>query len=232
MSRAFPADQQPDADAHQEPPEIATFSVAARDPLTGDLGVVVASKFLAVGAYVPTARAGVGAIASQAAGNTTYGHRALAILGSGGTVADCAAEFKASDEGIETRQFGIVAADGSSLTFTGAEANSWAGGVSGEGFAAQGNILTGPEVVDAMVAELAHLELEFPERLVAALNAGDEAGGDSRGRQSAALLVVSEGRGFGGHTDRWIDLRVDDHVDPVAELSRLLALHREFFGRL
>lgn len=211
-------------------PTIATFSVAARDPLTGDMGVVVASKFLAVGAYVPTAQAGVGAIASQAAGNTTYGQRALAILRDGGTPSDCAADFSTSDPGIETRQFGIVAADGASLTFTGSECHAWAGGVSGENFAAQGNILSEPEVVDAMVAVLDRLDLEFPERLLAALAAGDAAGGDSRGRQSAALLVVSDGKGFGGHTDRWIDLRVDDHVDPVAELGRLLTLHRGFFG--
>lgn len=211
-------------------PMIATFSIAARDPLTGDLGVVVASKFLAVGAYVPTARAGVGAIASQAAGNATFGPRALAILSEGGSPAACAEEFRATDPGIETRQFGIVTAGGESLTFSGAECHAWAGGLSGENFAAQGNILTGPEVVDAMVAGLERLDLPFPERLLAGLAAADAAGGDSRGRQSAALLVVSEGRGFGGHTDRWIDLRVDDHQSPVEELGRLLALHREFFG--
>ena len=210
---------------------IATFSLVARDPDTGDLGVAVASKFLAVGAYVPYARAGVGAVASQAYGNSTYGPRALARLAAGGSPADCAAEFAADDALFATRQFGIVSADGRSFTHTGTECHAWAGGVAGPGFAAQGNILTGSQVVEALVTELERTGLQFPERLLAALSAADAAGGDSRGRQSAALLVVGEAKGYLGLTDKWIDLRVDDHERPVEELSRLLALHRLFFTR-
>ena len=212
-------------------PSIATFSIVARDPDTGDLGVAVASKFLAVGAYVPYARAGVGAVASQAYGNTTYGPRALERLAAGGSPAECAAEFAASDADFESRQFGIVAADGASVTHTGSECHAWAGGVAGPDFAAQGNILTGGDVVDAMVTALHSDGLAFPERLVAALAAADAAGGDSRGRQSAALLVVGEGKGYLGLSDRWIDVRIDDHPQPMEELARLLSLHRVFFNR-
>lgn len=208
---------------------IATFSIAARDPDTRDLGVAVASKFLAVGAYVPTAAAGVGAVASQAAGNTTYGGRALELLRGGASPADCAAEFERTDPGFQSRQFGIVAADGVSFTFTGSACNPWAGGIAGENFAAQGNILTGADVVDAMVDTFHSAALDFPERLVACLQAAEAAGGDSRGRQSAALLVVGHGKGFLSLSDRWIDLRSDDHERPIDELARLLALHRDFF---
>ncbi|HLV12095.1 MAG TPA: DUF1028 domain-containing protein [Trueperaceae bacterium] len=213
-----------------EPP-VATFSLVARDPDTGDLGVAVASKFLAVGAYVPTAVAGVGAVASQAHVNTTYGQRAIDMLAGGASPADCVRAFRESDDGSEVRQFGIVAADGASASHTGAECLAWAGGVAGDGFAAQGNILAGPRVVDALVAGVARRDLPFPERLVAALAAAEEAGGDARGRQSAALLVVGEGKGYAGLTDRWIDLRVDDHPTPVAELGRLLALHRLYLDK-
>lgn len=210
---------------------VATFSLVARDPDTGDLGVVVASRFLAVGAYVPTAVAGVGAVASQSYVNTTFGPRAVEMLRRGASPDDCVAEFRATDDAFESRQFGIVAADGRSATFTGSGCHPWAGGVAGEGFAAQGNILAGPEVVDALVRGVARRDLPFPERLVAALAAADEAGGDRRGRQSAALLVVGEGKGYAGLTDRWIDLRVDDHPAPVEELGRLLRLHRLYLDK-
>ncbi|HET8984430.1 MAG TPA: DUF1028 domain-containing protein [Trueperaceae bacterium] len=212
-------------------PNIATFSIVARDSETGDLGVAVASKFLAVGAYVPYARAGVGAVASQAYGNSTYGPRALDRLAAGGSPADCAAEFAAEDAYYESRQFGIVAADGTSYTHTGKACHAWAGGIAGPDFSAQGNILTGPDVVDAMVTSLHADGLAFPERLLAALTAADQAGGDSRGRQSAAILVVGTAKGYLGLTDKWIDLRVDDHAQPVEELSRLLAMHRLFFAK-
>lgn len=210
---------------------IATFSIVARDPATGDLGVAVASKFLSVGAVVPAAIAGVGAVATQAHANTTYGSRTLEMLGRGASVQEIASHFADTDEGFAVRQFGIVAADGSSITHTGADCHDWAGGVAGDGFAAQGNILTGPEVVDALVTGIARTDVPFPERLVAALRAADEAGGDSRGRQSAALLVVGEAKGYGGFTDRWIDLRVDDHAAPIPELARLLELHQLFLTR-
>lgn len=212
-------------------PLVATFSVAARDPDTGDLGVAVASKFLAVGAYVPSAKAGVGAVATQAHVNTTYGQRALEMLESGRTVDDCMAAFRSQDQAFEVRQLGIVAADGSSASHTGTRCHSWAGGVAGPGFAAQGNILAGPEVVTALVEAIADTSLPFPERLVAALAAAEAAGGDKRGRQSAALLVVGEGKGYAGLTDRWIDLRVDDHEAPVGELRRLLGLHRLYLDK-
>lgn len=212
-------------------PLVATYSVVARDPLTNDLGVAVASKFLAVGAYVPFAKAGVGAVATQAHVNTTYGPRALELLASGKSVDECVEEFRASDASFEVRQFGIVAADGSSATHTGHSCHAWAGGVAGPDFAVQGNILAGPEVVDELVRVIGDHTVPFPERLVAALAAAEAAGGDRRGRQSAALLVVGEGKGYAGLTDRWIDLRVDDHEAPVEELSRLLELHRLYLDK-
>lgn len=210
---------------------IATFSLVARDPETNDLGVVVASKFLAVGAVVPTAVAGVGAVATQSYANVSYGPRALAILERGGSPDDCLQEFEASDDNFQERQFGIVSATGASVTFTGSECHAWAGGIAGENFAAQGNILTGPDVVDALVAGVQRTDLPFPERLLEALAAADERGGDKRGRQSASLLVVGEGKGYGGLNDRWIDLRVDDHEDPVSELRRLLTLNRLYMDK-
>lgn len=207
-------------------PLVATFSLVARDPESGDLAVAVASKYLAVGSIVPVAVAGVGAMATQALANVSFGPRAMELLAAGATPAECAREFSRTDPRFETRQFGIVTAAGDSYSHTGAETLSWAGGVTGPDFAAQGNILTGPEVVTALVDVWNEGGLAFPERLLAALAAADAAGGDSRGRQSAALLVVGKGKGYGGNDDRWIDLRVDDHPDPVNELSRLLDLYR------
>jgi uncharacterized Ntn-hydrolase superfamily protein len=212
-------------------PLVATFSIAARDAATGDLGVAVASKFLAVGAYVPCAEAGIGAIATQAHVNTTYGTRALELLTEGATPEECLEAFRDEDPDFDVRQVGIVAASGASASHTGASCHAWAGGATGRGFAAQGNILAGPEVVDALVRTIQREELPFPERLVAALEAAEAAGGDRRGRQSAALLVVGEGKGYGGLTGRWIDLRVDDHPQPIAELGRLLALHRLYLDK-
>lgn len=216
-----------------EPTEpIATFSLVARDPATGDLGVAVASKFLAVGAYVPFARAGVGAVATQAFVNSSFGPRALALLEEGGHPDEARDAFRAEDDGIAKRQFGIVAADGAAVSFTGPECHAWAGGRTGDGFAAQGNILAGPEVIDALVETYQErADASFPERLLAALAAGDAAGGDRRGRQSAALLVVGKGKGYAGFDDRWIDLRVDDHPTPVPELERLLGLHRLYLTK-
>lgn len=214
-----------------QPGPIATFSLAARDQATGDMGVVVASKFLGVGAYVPTAVAGVGAVATQAFSNVTFGPRAIELLRTGKTPAECSQEFERTDAGIQQRQFGIVAADGQAVTFTGSQCHAWAGGKSGAGYAAQGNILTGPEVVDALVDTFLGSSRPFPERLVAALAAAEAAGGDSRGRQSAALLVVGHEKGYAGLNDRWIDLRVDDHPEPATELARLLELHRVYLDK-
>ncbi|GAB5602955.1 DUF1028 domain-containing protein [Thermus sp. FJN-A] len=210
---------------------VATFSLVAQDPETGDLGVAVASKFLAVGAVVPFAEAGVGAIATQSYANPRFGPQGLALLRQGASPEGVLEAFRRTDPDLEKRQFGLVAATGESLTFTGRECHPWAGGVAGEGYAAQGNLLTGGEVVEAMVETFLTAKAPFPERLLLALRAGEEAGGDKRGKQSAALLVVGEGKGYGGLWDRYVDLRADDHPEPVDELFRLLSLHRLLFER-
>lgn len=210
---------------------IATFSIVALDAETGDLGVATASKFLAVGGAVPFAEAGVGAVATQSYANTSYGPRTLGALKLGMPLAQIHAAFEASDPQHSQRQYGLVDAKGASLSFTGADCHPWAGGRRGQGYAAQGNLLTGPEVIERLVAAFEASQAPLPERLVAALAAADEAGGDKRGRQSAALLVVREAGGYGGFSDRYIDLRVDDHPHPVPELKRLLGLQRLYFER-
>jgi uncharacterized Ntn-hydrolase superfamily protein len=198
-----------------------TFSIAAHDPERGDWGVAVASKFPAVGVVVPWARAGVGAVATQAHANVRYGPEGLALL-EGGAGAERAVEaLTGADEGREQRQLGMVDASGRAASFTGAECLTWAGGITGEGFTCQGNILTGPEVVEEMARAYRDSAGELVDRLLAALVAGDAAGGDRRGRQSAALLVVRAGGGYDGRNDRYIDLRVDDHRDPLTELVRV-----------
>ncbi|MBA2701245.1 MAG: DUF1028 domain-containing protein [Chloroflexi bacterium] len=203
-----------------------TFSIVALDPDNGDLGVAVASKFLAVGSVVPWARAGVGAVATQALANVAYGPDGLAALEGGSDAQAVVASLLAGDAGASQRQLGIVDARGEAATHTGSGCLPWAGGRAVEGVAAQGNILVGPQVVDALLSTFGTTQGSLTDRLLAALAAGDEAGGDQRGRQSAALLVVRAGAGYGGATDRWIDLRVDDHVDPVTELGRLFAVWR------
>lgn len=210
-----------------------TFSIVARSDDGRMHGVAVASKFLAVGAVVPAAEAEVGALATQAYANLAYRPQGLALLRTGVVAADVVAGLVAADPGRAQRQLGVVGAEGDGATFTGAECHDWAGGASGPGWAAQGNILAGPTVIDAMRDTWlgAAAGEAFPARLVAALGAGDRAGGDRRGRQSAALLVVAKGGGYGGGSDVLIDLRVDDHPDPVAELGRLLGIHDLLFGR-
>ena len=205
---------------------IATFSIVGYDQTNGDLGVAVASKFLAVGAVVPWARAGAGAVATQSFANMRFGPDGLDLLAGGLNAEATLARLLADDEGREQRQVGVVDARGGAATFTGSGCHPWAGGMTGAGFAAQGNILSGPEVVAAMATTFEQTEGELAERLLAALAAGDAAGGDSRGRQGAALYVARAGGSYGGVLDRYIDLRVDDHPDPVAELGRLLRLHR------
>jgi uncharacterized Ntn-hydrolase superfamily protein len=204
-----------------------TFSIVARDPATGDIGIAIASKALAVGSIAPFARAGVGAISSQALPNVAYGPDGLARLANGEEAGAVLAALTSADAQAAHRQAGIVDASGRSATWTGASCLEWAGGHAGPGVAVQGNILAGPEVVDAMVAAYEAATGPLPRRLLAALRAGDQAGGDSRGRQSAALLVRREKGGVAGLDDRWIDLRVDDHTDPTAELARLLGLHEK-----
>ncbi len=207
-----------------------TFSLVARDPATGDLGIAVASKFLAVGFLVPWAKAGVGAVATQSYVNPAFGPTGLALMEAGAGPEDILAVFARNDPDLAKRQFGYVLANGETLSYTGAECHAWAGSRFGPGYAAQGNLLAGPEVLEALEhTYLNRTELAFPERLLEALYQADRAGGDRRGRQSAALLVVGAGKGYGG-MERWIDLRVDDHPDPVTELRRLLGIHRLLFG--
>jgi uncharacterized Ntn-hydrolase superfamily protein len=206
-----------------------TFSIVGR--LDNALGVAVASKFLSVGAAVPAAAAEIGAIATQAYANLAYRSQGLSLLRTGASAAGTVAELTAADPQRAERQLGVVAATGDGATFTGDECHSWAGGVAGDGYAIQGNILVGPQVVEAMEAAWRAAEGPLAERLLAALKAGDDAGGDRRGRQSAALLVVESGKGYGGTSDVALDLRVDDHVAPVGELARLVRLHEFYFGQ-
>ncbi|MFG2100926.1 DUF1028 domain-containing protein [Micromonospora echinaurantiaca] len=209
-----------------------TFSIVARSADGRLHGVAVASRFLAAGALVPAAEAEVGALATQAHVNLAYRPQGLTMLRTGVAAADVVAGLVAADPDRDHRQLGVVAATGPGATFTGPMCHDWAGGQAGDGWAAQGNILAGPQVIDAMRdAWLGGGALPFPERLLAALRAGDQAGGDRRGRQSAGLLVVERGGGYGGTGDALVDLRVDDHADPVTELGRLLAVHTLLFSR-
>lgn len=203
-----------------------TFSIVARDIQTGELGIAVQSKFLAVGAVVPWARAGVGAIATQALANTSYGTLGLELLASGRSARQTLDALLENDPGRSDRQVGIIAATGEPVTYTGSQCFSWAGGITGEHFACQGNILVGEDTVQAMARTFEQIGGPLCDRLIAALAAGQAAGGDSRGQQSAALLVVRDRGGYGGFNDRFIDLRVDDHPAPIAELQRLLQLHK------
>jgi uncharacterized Ntn-hydrolase superfamily protein len=204
-----------------------TFSIVARSTDGESWGVAVASKFLAVGAIVPAAVAGVGAIATQADANVAYKGLALAHLDDGATASVALQRLLEEDEGRDERQVGIVDADGGSASHTGHACLDWAGSETGDGYAIQGNILAGDFVVAAMqdAFEASDREEPLARRLLAGLAAGDDAGGDRRGRQSAALLVVREGAGYSGGDDIAVDLRIDDHPDPVTELFRLLDLN-------
>ncbi|HEY3247943.1 MAG TPA: DUF1028 domain-containing protein [bacterium] len=209
---------------------VSTFSIAAIDRTTGEIGIAVASKFLAVGAVVPWARADVGAVATQAWANLSYGPDGLELLETGRSAEDVVRTLTAPDEKREHRQLGVVDRLGGAAAWTGSECYDWAGHRTGDGFACQGNILSGPGVVDALAATFEQTSGPFPERLLSALDAGQAAGGDRRGQQSAALYVVKEKGSYGGYLDRYIDLRVDDHPSPVPELRKLLELHRLYFG--
>ncbi|MQY11838.1 hypothetical protein SRB5_19570 [Streptomyces sp. RB5] len=210
-----------------------TFSIVARSADGESLGVAVASKFLAVGAAVPAVLADVGAVATQAHANLAYRPDGLALLQGGADAAAVVARLTGDDADRDVRQVGVVGAAGDGATYTGGGCMDWAGGVAGDGYAIQGNILAGPQVVEAMRAAWLAGDpgQSLARRLLAALTAGDAAGGDRRGRQSAALLVARRGGGYGGASDVEVDLRADDDAAPVQVLERLLGLHELYFTR-
>jgi uncharacterized Ntn-hydrolase superfamily protein len=203
---------------------ISTFSIVAYDPDRQEWGVGVASKFLAVGAVVPWAKAGVGAIATQSYANTTYGPKGLDLLRQGKSAEEVIKLLTEEDKGRDDRQVGIVDAKGQAATYTGKKCSAWAGGKTGKHYTCQGNILAGDAVVADMAKAFESAQGPLAWRIIAALEAAEKAGGDKRGKQSAALLVVRDKAGYGGFDDRLIDFRVDDHTQPVQELARILAL--------
>jgi uncharacterized Ntn-hydrolase superfamily protein len=207
-----------------------TFSLVACDPERREWGVAVASKFLAAGAVVPFAAAETGAVATQAAANVRFGPDALQLMAEGSSAEETLLHLIGADEGRDERQLGLVDRLGRSATYTGSACFDWAGGRSGPAFAAQGNILVSRATVDARAETFEATGGPLADRLLEALAAGQAAGGDRRGQQSAALLVVAEAGGYGGGTDRLVDLRVDDHPAPIAEIERLYELHRLSFG--
>jgi uncharacterized Ntn-hydrolase superfamily protein len=211
---------------------VATYSICACDPAAGQWGVATQSKFLAVGSVVPWAAAGVGAIATQSYANPRYGPDGLGLLREGVPAAEVVERLTSADEDSAQRQLGVVDSSGQAASFTGADCHAWAGGRTGRGYAAQGNILVSAETVDALADTFeATAENPLTERLLDCLDAAQAAGGDSRGQQSAALLVVEEGGGYAGLSDVLVDLRVDDHERPLAELRRLYGMHRALFGK-
>jgi uncharacterized Ntn-hydrolase superfamily protein len=208
----------------------STFSICACDLERGEWGVAVQSKFLAVGSVVGWAEAGVGVIATQAYANPRYGPDGLALLREGKGAREVVERLTAADEGAPDRQLGVVDAHGASFTFTGSSCFEWAGGRTGPGYAAQGNILVSAATVDALAETFEAAEGPLAERLLACLVAAQSAGGDRRGQQSAALLVSRKEGGYAGMSDVAVDLRVDDHPTPIAELERLYGLHHLYFG--
>jgi len=211
---------------------VATYSIAACDLEASQWGVATQSKFLAVGSIVPWAAPGVGAAATQALANPRYGPDGLALLAQGLSAPEVVKRLTEADEGRADRQLGVVDAQGGGATYTGSDCMDWAGGLAGPGFAAQGNILVGEETVAALATTFTATDGQpLAERLLECLAAAQAAGGDRRGQQSAALLVVEQDGGYGGLTDTLVDLRVDDHHEPVAELSRLYGIHSLLFGK-
>jgi uncharacterized Ntn-hydrolase superfamily protein len=210
---------------------ISTFSIVACDLKTEEWGVAVQSKFLAVGPVVPWAQAKVGAIATQSYANTSYGPRGLEMLQMGFSAKEVLNKLVELDEGRDQRQVGVVDSKGQAAAFTGKECYGWAGHITGKCYAVQGNILVGKETIESMAEAFENTKDTLANRLIKALEAGQAAGGDRRGQQSASLLIVKEKGGYGGFTDRLIDLRVDDHPQPIAELKRLLGLWKLYFGK-
>ena len=211
---------------------VATYSIAACDLEAGQWGVATQSKFLAVGSVVPWAEPHVGAVATQAYANPRYGPEGLALLREGLSAEEAVERLTSADDGRDHRQVGVVDAKGGSASYTGSACNAWAGGRTGEGYAAQGNILVSAETVDA-IAETFESSADRPlaERLIDCLAAAQAAGGDSRGQQSSALLVVEKDGGYAGLSDVVVDLRADDHERPVEELLHLYGLHQQLFGK-
>lgn len=209
---------------------IATFSIVAADVARGELGIAVASKFLACGAVVPWASAGAGAVATQSYSNTAYGPDGIRMMREGLSAEQTLVRLLADDSDRALRQVGIVDARGGSAAHTGPGCHGWAGHVTGPSFAAQGNILVGEDTVRAMAAAFQASSGALSDRLVSALARGEAAGGDRRGRQASAVYVVKAAGGYGGKNDVLVDLRVDDHPDPVAELRRILDLQHLYFG--
>jgi uncharacterized Ntn-hydrolase superfamily protein len=207
---------------HAQEIECNTFSIVAYDPDKQEWGCAVASKYLGVGNVVPHAKAGVGVVATQASVNIAHGTNGVEYLSKGMSAEDVLKVLKDSDPKIEVRQLGLVDAKGNAVTFTGAKCNQWAGGKTGKNYACQGNILEGEKVVEEMTKAFEESTGPLHWRLMAALEAGDKVGGDKRGKQSAAILVVRANSGPNGIGDRYIDLRVDDHKEPIPELVRVI----------
>jgi uncharacterized Ntn-hydrolase superfamily protein len=210
---------------------VATYSIVACDLDARQWGVAVQSKFLAVGSVVPWAEPGAGAVATQSYANPRYGPDGLALLREGRSAQEVVDELTRADEGRDQRQVGVVDARGGAATFTGSDCHDWAGGRTGGGYAAQGNILVSEETVDALADTFESTSGALTERLLASLAAAQAAGGDRRGQQSASLLVVERDGGYAGLSDTLVDLRVDDHEHPIEELARLFEVHDMLFGR-
>ncbi|MFB6287053.1 MAG: DUF1028 domain-containing protein [Candidatus Bipolaricaulia bacterium] len=210
---------------------LSTFSIVACDRDAGQWGVAVQSKFMAVGPLVPWAEPNVGAVATQAMANPDYGPKGLELMRSGHSAEQALERLIADDEESDHRQAGLVDARGRAAAHTGAECYDWAGHHIGEGYTCQGNILAGEAVVGDMAETFEAKDGPLAERLLSALQAAQKAGGDKRGQQSAALLVVQERAGYGGISDQLVNLRVDDHDQPIDELERLYELHQLYFGQ-
>jgi uncharacterized Ntn-hydrolase superfamily protein len=210
---------------------LMTYSIVAFDPETGDLGVAVESKFPNVGSVIPFAKARVGAVATQSFSNTSYATQGFALLENGATPQEAVAILTRDDPDRDYRQMGIVDAQGRAATFTGAKCFDWAGGLTGENFAIQGNTIVSQAVVEAMAKTFQETSAPLAERLLKALSAGQTAGGDRRGQQSAALLVMRKNGGYGVNNDRYVDISVCDHETPIQELERIYALYRLTFFR-
>ena len=212
-------------------PVVATYSIVACDLEAKQWGVAVQSKFLAVGSVVPWAEPGVGAIATQAYANPSYGPNGLALLREGLGASEVVERLTSEDEGRDERQLGVVDGQGAAASWTGPGCNEWAGHRTGPGYAAQGNILVGEETVGALASTFeGNAQLSLAQRLIECLAAAQAAGGDRRGQQSASLLVVQRDGGYAGLSDVLVDLRVDDHERPIQELRRIYGLHFRLFG--